>query len=67
MIGIFYKMNSHVLPDSSLRPGLVDNSHFIYPVGLAFYIKKMLDFHFINPIFFMECYVKHPRVSTRGI
>ena len=37
MIGIFYKMNSHVLPDSSLPPGLVDNSHSIYHVGLAFY------------------------------
>ena len=65
MIVIFYKMNGHVLPDSSLPPGLVDNSLSIYHVGLAFY-KKMLDFHFINNIF-MECYVKHHRVSTRAM
>ena len=39
MTGIFYKMISQVLPDSSLPPGLVDNSHFIYHVGLAFYKK----------------------------
>ena len=51
MIGIFYKMNSHVMPDSSLPPGLVDNSHSIYHVGLAFYKDKLLDVHFINPIF----------------
>ena len=67
MIGIFYKMISQVLPDSSLPPGLVDNTHFIYHVGLAFYKKEYVGFSFYKPNFFMECYVKHPRVSTRGM
>ena len=30
-------------------------------------IKILMDSHFINPCIFMECPVKHPRVSTRGV
>ena len=35
MKGNFYRINSHVLPDSSPRPGLVDRRHSINPVGFA--------------------------------
>ena len=51
MTGIFFKMISQVLPDSSLPPGLVDKSHFIYHVGLAFY-KKNVGFSFYKPNIF---------------
>ena len=52
MIGIiFYTMNNnHVFPDSSLRPGLVDKRHSIYPVVLAFHKKTLMDYHFIDLI-----------------
>ena len=64
MIDNFYKMNNPVFPDSSLRPGLVDKRHSIYPVGLAFHIKNIDGLSFYKPNIFLECPAKHPRVST---
>ena len=42
MIGNLYKMNNHVLPESNLRPGLVDKRVILYNLLVLHVIKKQI-------------------------
>ena len=49
-------MNNHVLAESNLRPGLVDKSHSIQPVGFAFHKKIHLRLLFDKPYVFIKSF-----------